>query len=604
MVQMLASHAAGYRLLRVIALLLIPITYLGFELGADAWHESKLAKASRDGTTLVGLVLPVMVDVASGWSVSDKSKTLLEQGPALAASAHVADEFEQLQLVLGRPNSDKASIMQAGSAVMAAVGTVSGLNETGNREASALVAASTQIMPELLTNFVKLNRQVENASADAQNLDMKFNSLIFSSGFLDAVAREFVDGIAEARGNSDDSEVYAGIAQKTSALVFDASHLKSILMSQDRSRAEMVRALHSALLASNQRWSASLTAIWSAIDVRLSAVANARHSKLMSWIFRTLAISLSAIVLGAGTAVSMFRSTLRQLDDMEIARKDANTARDEAEQSAKDLVGLNEEMARINDDMALNMKMLRSAQDQLVKKGRMEQMGQLTATIAHELRNPLGAVRTSAFLLERKTRGKDLGLEGQLQRINNGITRCDDIITQLLDFSRSKQVVTTAEDFDRWLENVVAEEASKLPAAVSISCMLGLDHLSIPFDASRMHRAVTNLLFNASEAMVGNGEDPSRFVVAHPEITVTTHIDGDNVVLSVSDNGPGITPENLARIREPLFTTKSFGTGLGLPAVEQIVAQHGGILKIESVVGQGARFAVYLPLQVQKDVAA
>lgn len=604
MVQMLASHAAGYRLLRVIALLLIPITYLGFELGADAWHESKLAKASRDGTTLVGLVLPVMVDVASGWSVSDKSQTLLQQGPALAASAHVTDEFEQLHLVLGRSNPDKASIMEAGSAVMAAVGTVSGLNETGNREASALVAASTQIMPELLANFVKLNRQVENAAADAQNLNMKFNSLIFSSGMLDAVAREFADGIAEARGNSDDSLVYAGIAQKTSALVFDASHLKSLLMSQDHSRAEMVRTLHSALLGTNQRWSTALTAIWSAIDVRLGAVADARHSKLLISVYRTLAISLSAIVLGVGTAVSMFRSTLRQLDDMEIARKDANTAREQAEQSAKELAGLNDDMAKINDDMASNMKMLRSAQDQLVKKGRMEQMGQLTATIAHELRNPLGAVRTSAFLLERKTRGKDLGLEGQLQRINNGITRCDDIITQLLDFSRSKQVVTTAEDFDRWLENVVAEEASKLPAAVSISCMLGLDHLSIPFDASRMHRAVTNLLFNASEAMVGNGEDPSRFTVAHPEITVTTFIDGDNAVLSISDNGPGIAPENLARIREPLFTTKSFGTGLGLPAVEQIVAQHGGILKIESVVGQGARFAIYLPLQVQKDVAA
>ncbi len=604
MVQMLASHAAGYRLLRVIALLLIPIAYLGFELGADTWHESKLAQANRDGNTLVGLIIPMMVDIASGWSVSDKSHGVLLQGPALAASAGVVDEFNQLELVLGRSNPDKASIMQAASAVMSAVGTASGLNETGNREANALVAASTQIMPEMLANFVRLNRQVENAAGDAQNLDMKFNSLIFSSGYLDATAREFADGVAEARSHSDDPSAYGGIAQKASALVFDSSHLKSLLFSQDHTRAEMVRALHSGVLKSTQSWSVALSSICSGIDRRLVSIANDRHSKLMTWTYRTLAISLGAIVLGAGTAVSMFRSTLRQLDDMEIARKDANTARDEAEQSAKDLVGLNEEMAKINDDMALNMKMLRSAQDQLVKKGRMEQMGQLTATIAHELRNPLGAVRTSAFLLERKTRGKDLGLEGQLQRINNGITRCDDIITQLLDFSRSKQVVTTSEDFDRWLENVVAEEASKLPAAVSISCMLGLDHLSIPFDASRMHRAVTNLLFNASEAMVGKGEDPSRFVVAHPEITVTTHIDGDNVVLSVSDNGPGITPENLARIREPLFTTKSFGTGLGLPAVEQIVAQHGGILKIESVVGQGARFAVYLPLQVQKDVAA
>ncbi len=604
MVQMLASHAAGYRLLRVIALLFIPIAYLGFELGADTMHQNKLAQANRNGTTLVGLIFPMMVDIASGWSVSDKRNALLEQGPALAASADVSSEFEQLQLVLSRSNPDKPSIMQAGSAVMAAIGSGSGLNETGNREANALVVASTQIMPELLANFVKLNRQVENASADPQNLDMKFNALVFSSGYLDATAREFADGIAEARNHSDDTVAYSGMAQKASALVFDASHLKSLLLLQDRSRPEMVRLLHSAVLESTHHWADKVMEIWNAVDARLGVISAQRHATLMTWMYRTLAISLGAVVLGAGTAVSMFRSTLRQLDHMEIARKDANSARDDAEQSAKELAGLNDDMARINDEMALNMKMLKSAQDQLVKKGRMEQMGQLTATIAHELRNPLGAVRTSAFLLERKTRGKNLGLEGQLQRINNGITRCDDIITQLLDFSRSKQVVTTSEDFDAWLEHVVAEEALKLPSAVSISCTLGLDHLNVPFDSSRMHRAVTNLLFNASEAMVGNGEDQSRFAVLHPEITVTTTIDGEYVVLTVGDNGPGITPENLARVREPLFTTKSFGTGLGLPAVEQIVAQHGGILKIDSVLGQGARFTIHLPLQVQKDVAA
>jgi signal transduction histidine kinase len=268
------------------------------------------------------------------------------------------------------------------------------------------------------------------------------------------------------------------------------------------------------------------------------------------------------------------------------------------------LAKLNEGMAIMNTEISNNMKMLKSAQDQLVKKGRMEQMGQLTATIAHELRNPLGAVRTSAFLLERKTRGKELGIEGQIQRINNGITRCDDIITQLLDFSRSKQVVTNMEDFDHWLERVVAEEAQKLPAAVSISCMLGLDHLNVPFDPSRMQRAVTNLLANASEAMVGNGDDPARFAVAQPEISVVTRREGDDVLLIVSDNGPGISPENLSRIREPLFTTKSFGTGLGLPAVEQIVVQHGGLLKVESEVGKGASFTIRLPLQEQKELAA
>jgi signal transduction histidine kinase len=604
MVQMLASHAAGYRLLRIIVLLFIPIAYLGFELGADTLHERTLARANRDGTSLLGLTFPIMVDATSGVNVPQKRKVLLEQGPALAASAGVAHEFEQLELVLSRAKTDKSSLMQAGTSLMTAIGAGSGMNQNGNREANALSAASTQYMPKLLVVLNKFNRQTENVMADPQNAAMKMNSLLFTAGELDSTAREFADAVSEARGQSEMPSDYAVLLQKASSLVFDASHLKSLVLPHDSSQTEMMHSLDSALVVSTRQWSEGLMGAWGAINARLDAISVQRHSILTSWMYRTIAISVGAIALGLGTAISMFRSTLRELDDVEHARKDANSARIEAESAAADLAKLNEGMAIMNTEISNNMKMLKSAQDQLVKKGRMEQMGQLTATIAHELRNPLGAVRTSAFLLERKTRGKELGIEGQIQRINNGITRCDDIITQLLDFSRSKQVVTNMEDFDHWLERVVAEEAQKLPAAVSISCMLGLDHLNVPFDPSRMQRAVTNLLANASEAMVGNGDDPARFAVAEPEISVVTRREGDDVLLIVSDNGPGISPENLSRIREPLFTTKSFGTGLGLPAVEQIVVQHGGLLKVESEVGKGASFTIRLPLQEQKELAA
>ena len=152
---------------------------------------------------------------------------------------------------------------------------------------------------------------------------------------------------------------------------------------------------------------------------------------------------------------------------------------------------------RMNSELANNMKMLKDAQDALVKKGRMEQMGQLTATIAHELRNPLGAVRTSTFLIERKIKGKELGIEPQIMRINNGVTRCDDIITQLLDFSRSKKLSCRSENLDKWLEKIVSEEAGQLPAVVAIDCLLGLKDLHVPFDPSRLQRAIINLISNA-----------------------------------------------------------------------------------------------------------
>ena len=257
---------------------------------------------------------------------------------------------------------------------------------------------------------------------------------------------------------------------------------------------------------------------------------------------------------------------------------------------------INEEVSRLNRELATNVRRLKEAQDELVKKGRMEQLGQLTATVAHELRNPLGAVRTSAFLVERKLKGKGLDIDTQIDRINQGIIRCDNIITPLLDFSRTRQLNCQPADLDQWLAQILEEEAKKLPAAVTISCKLGLGAREVPFDPGRLQRAVVNLLNNACEALVGQGDDPSKFARPDPVIAVTTYIDKEGAVVEVCDNGPGIPPDVLMRIREPLYTTKSFGTGLGVPAIEQIAVQHGGRLDIYSKLGDGAVFSVWLPL--------
>ena len=264
-----------------------------------------------------------------------------------------------------------------------------------------------------------------------------------------------------------------------------------------------------------------------------------------------------------------------------------------------ELKRINDEVSRLNLELATNVQQLRDAQDALVKKGRMEQMGQLTATIAHELRNPMGAIRTAAFVMERKLRDKGMEVEQHLQRINNGIIRCDAIITQLLDFSRTKKIVAQPSDLDAWLENAVAEEAKRLPATITITCLLGLQGRHVPFDQDRMRRAIVNLMANAAEAMVGKGDVCLVPGIGAPHIEIKTSIDGEYAVICVNDNGPGMTAEVLAKVREPLFTTKSFGTGLGVPAIEQITVQHGGVLEITSQVGKGASFSLRLPLTVQ-----
>lgn len=314
----------------------------------------------------------------------------------------------------------------------------------------------------------------------------------------------------------------------------------------------------------------------------------------------TLAVAASVLV-GVGLAIRMMRFTFLRLDDGEKARAELLLARHEAETLTERFSTINSDISNLNQELASKVKALKDAQDALIKKGRLEQLGQLTATIAHEIRNPLGAIRNSAFLLERKTSAMGGEFGGHLQRINNGVDRCDTIISQLLDFSRSKEVNSSLAYLDDWLAKIVREEAQRLPENIYIECALGLEGLRVPFDAARLQRAVINLLGNASEALAQH--EHGSVGVRHC-IWVTTLRNGDFACIRFADNGPGIAAGNLEKIREPLFTTKSFGTGLGIPAVEQIVVQHGGHLDIASEFGAGATFTINLPVTPHQERSA
>lgn len=269
-----------------------------------------------------------------------------------------------------------------------------------------------------------------------------------------------------------------------------------------------------------------------------------------------------------------------------------------------ELKRVNDEISRLNRELAENMRKLKDAQDENLRRQQLSQLGQLTATVAHEIRNPLGAVRTAAFLMERKLKDKGLGVEQQLMRIANGINRCDAIISQLLDFSRVRSLQAEPVALDEWLSRLVAEEAERLPAMVTIECDLGLGAQPVEIDTARMIRVIVNLLSNATEAMVGKGDDPQKVVTAEPRIVVATRRAGAFAEISVSDNGPGMSEDILEKVLEPLFTTKSFGTGLGLPAVEKIMQDHNGGLRIASRSGEGTVVTAFLPLAQSKAGAA
>lgn len=273
-------------------------------------------------------------------------------------------------------------------------------------------------------------------------------------------------------------------------------------------------------------------------------------------------------------AVPMFHGTVQDITERENTRQA--------------LARLNAELEQRVEDRTAE---LRAAQEELVKNERLATMGRLTATVSHELRNPLGAMRTSMYVVEKKVDPEDQRLHGAIDRVNRNITRCDQIIDELLDYTRIRDLDLRPTDIDEWLGTVLDEQ--NIPDGITVKRKFAVSSIRFPIDSNRLRRAFINILENACQAVADphqEGAMPQR-----PLVTVETGLKKDKLEITISDNGPGIPPENQDRIFEPLFSTKNFGVGLGLPTVKQIMEQHGGGVEIGNRRGGGAKFALWLP---------
>jgi signal transduction histidine kinase len=229
---------------------------------------------------------------------------------------------------------------------------------------------------------------------------------------------------------------------------------------------------------------------------------------------------------------------------------------------------------------------LRAAQEEILRKERLSALGQLTATVAHELRNPLSSIRNTLFTLREALAKTSLNLDRPVGRMERSIARCDGIISDLLDYTRFRDLRCRPVAADKWLEEALAEQA--MPKDVTLVYKLGASGYRVNLDTERMRRVLVNLIDNAVQAMT-EADAPER------RVTVSTRIVEANYELVIVDTGPGIPADIMPKIFEPLFSTKSFGTGLGLPTVKQIIEQHGGTIAIDSPPARGTRVTIKLP---------
>lgn len=232
------------------------------------------------------------------------------------------------------------------------------------------------------------------------------------------------------------------------------------------------------------------------------------------------------------------------------------------------------------------------------------QNAQLTGTLAHELRSPLSSINTAFYVIKRKAAAADLDITEACKRIESSLSRCNDVITTLLDKSWTNQMQTVQLPFDEWLVKQVRSFASRAPQAVEIQCDLTVGDLPVHFDPVRLENAIGNILSNALEALVGDGINAPEAPVDEPMISIRSAKSDRGVELTLSNNGPCIPEGKIEDIMQPWVTTKAFGSGLGLPLVKCILEQHGGSLEIQNLAPQGVTFTLWISDKQTRSQAA
>jgi len=232
---------------------------------------------------------------------------------------------------------------------------------------------------------------------------------------------------------------------------------------------------------------------------------------------------------------------------------------------------------------------LREAQETLVRTEKLAAIGRLAASIGHELRNPLAAIRNAWFYLDRRVVQSpealtDKRIQQFSQVITNEIDRCAKIIGELLDFSRERAIYrapTPAHELVQGALEVVVKPSPNIVLSNEVS-----EDLPVPnLDLDQFRQVLVNLLQNAAEAV-----DPQT-----GRVEVRASEDGGELTLVVADNGKGMSEEVRARIFEPLYTTKLRGTGLGLAIVDGIIKRHGGRISVASAPCEGTTFSITIP---------
>jgi signal transduction histidine kinase len=228
---------------------------------------------------------------------------------------------------------------------------------------------------------------------------------------------------------------------------------------------------------------------------------------------------------------------------------------------------------------------LRDVHEQLIRHEKLVVLGQLAGGVSHELRNPLGAIKNASYFLNMALEQNDPEIRETLGILEKEVATSERIINSMLDFARPRPPILQKVALNGLLLDIITQ--CTIPINIEVVTRFDENLPVIMGDSVQLERVFSNIIQNAIQAMPDGGK-------LKVESNISEH---DIISISITDNGVGISDENVRKLFEPLFTTKAKGIGLGLAIVKNLVERHGGVIEVNSVVGKGSTFTVKLPIK-------
>ncbi len=259
------------------------------------------------------------------------------------------------------------------------------------------------------------------------------------------------------------------------------------------------------------------------------------------------------------------------------------------------MIRTGDEFERLTDSLNNMLRELHRRSEQLIQNKKMAALGTLTSGVAHELNNPLNNISTSLQIILEEIDDGDLEFQRELlTESESEVNRAQDIVKSLLEYSREREFTLSREHFKTLVDSTLKLIQGEIPTSVRLLLEIP-DNIYAFMDPRRIQQVLLNLIINAIQAMEEQGG-----------ILTLRAFEDENksgFFIQVIDTGKGISEEELSKVFDPFYTTKDIGkgSGLGLSVSQGIIKNHGGCIKVESEIGQGTTFTIYLPYSGQEE---